>query len=342
MPDRVMADALPYVIWTHDEHGDVDYFNRQWVEYTGKDLDGTRAEGAASFVHPADREELVRLFATARERGQPVEASYRLRRHDGTYRWHLARVVPLRRSGDRVTHWVGTALDIDEQRRSEVERAYLANAGKILGTSLDLDRTLQDVARMVVPELADWCTIDLLGSDGRLTRAAVAHVDPAKVALAEQLTEQTRPSPDDPHGAYAVIRSGEPEWFHDISDDLLAEATKDPELLATLRELGLRSSVCVPLVGRARALGALSLVTAESGRHYEARDVAFAEEVARRIAIAVENSQLFAAAEAARHAAQTIADDVIEQSRVVEAALAEMRRQRDAALAAIPFKPDDR
>lgn len=336
MPERALADALPYLVWIHDDHGTVDYFNRKWFEYTGSDLETVRAQGGASFVHPADRDEVVRLFSESRQTGQPLEASYRLRRHDGCYRWHLARVVPLHRDGERVTHWLGSALDIDDARRNDLERTYLADAGRVLGSSLDVAQTLKNVAQLVVPELADWCAIDLLGADGRLERAAVAHVDPTKVSLAWQLWERAPPSPDDPHGAYAVIRTGKPEWLPEITDALLVEATEDPDLLETLRALGLRSSVCVPLVAREQPFGALSLVAAESGRLYGERDVAFAEEVARRIAVAVENARLFAAAEDARRAAEAIAHDVIEQSRAAEAALVEMRRERDAALARVP------
>ena len=328
-----LADAMPHVVWTHDADGVVGYFNRAWVAYTGADLAAVRAHGAASFVHPDDHDRVVQLFTDARRLGTPLETTYRLRRHDGVYRWHLARMTPLRRDGARVTQWVGTAIDIDEARRGAVEKAYLADAGRVLGSSLDVKRTLADVAAMVVPELADWCAIDLRDETGAIERATVAHVDPAKVALAWDLWRRQPPRPDDPSGIAAVIRERRTEHLTDIPDELLVAATQDPDILATLRALGLRSSMCVPLIGRSAVLGALTLVAAESGRRYEARDLEFAEEVARRIAIAVENAQLYTTAQEARAAAEALAADVAEQSRAVQLALTAMRRERDQALA---------
>lgn len=329
---RELADAMPHIVWTHDADGLPEYFNRAWHAYTGRDLAAVLRDGAASFVHPADRDAVVALFAEARAAGAPVEATYRLRRHDGSHRWHLARVAPLQREGERVARWVGTAVDVDQQRRVDRQRAYLADAGRVLGSSLDVKQTLGDVARMVVPELADWCSIDLLRADGGLDRAAVAHVDPAKVSLAHEMQARMPPRREDPHGVYAVLGSGKTDWMREIPAALI-DAIPDDALREVVRALGLRSSMCVPLVGRSRTFGAITLVAAESERLYDESDVAFAEEVAGRIAIAIENAQLYAEVEGARRAAEAMAADIVAQSRAVEEALVEMRAERDAALA---------
>lgn len=331
-PSRQLTDALPHIVWINDERGTPIYFNRRWLDYTGLDHETTLREGAASAIHPDDRDNVVRSFGAAIERGVEAEAWYRLRRHDGVYRWHRGIVLPLEREHGRVTRWIGTATDADDERRMWDEQRFLAEASAILGTSLDVKQTLGDVGRLVVPRLADWFAIDLLGSDGRIERATVAHVDPTKVALAWEIWKRRPPRPDDPSGAYTVMRTRQPEHHEEIPDELLVQAIDDPELLGIFRGLGLRSSIVVPLVARDTALGTLTMVTAESQRRFGARDVRFAQEVALRISIAVDNARLYTEATRARAAAEAVASEVIEQSRSVEAALLAMRRERDEAL----------
>lgn len=333
---RLLADAIPHIVWTQDETGVANYFNRRWIEYTGLGLDETLKVGASDFVHPDDLPELLRLLRTSRERNESAEAWYRLRRHDGAYRWHRGRVVPLEQSGDRVTTWVGTATDADTERRLWEHHRFLAEASRVLGTSLDVSQTLADVAKLVVPSLADWCAIDLLTKEGRIERPAVAHVDPEKVALAWELWKRTPPSPDDAHGVYAVVRTRQPEYLPEISDELVTQSISDPEILAIVRGLGLRSSMCVPLVARDHVLGALSFVSAESKRLYTKRDLELAQELALRIAVAVDNARLYTEAMQARAAAEALTAGLIEQSHSVEAALLAMRKERDDALARLP------
>jgi PAS domain S-box-containing protein len=334
--EQSLADAVPHIVWIHDGDGVVQYFNRRWTEYTGLDLQQTLREGAQNVVHPDDRNEIVRLFSESREKQESIEAWYRLRAKDGSYRWHRAIVVPYERSNGRVTRWIGTASDRDNERRLFDEQRFLAEASSVLGTSLDVSQTLKDVAKLVVPHLADWCAIDLLTEDGGIERAAVAHVDPKKVELAQEIVRRQPPRPDDAHGVYAVLRQRKPEHLPEIPDALLVESIKDPELLQMMRDLGLRSSMCVPLVARGHALGALTLVTAESRRVYGERDLLFGEEFARRISIAVDNARLYTEATHARRVAEAMAADVIEQSKSVESALLQMRAERDAALARLP------
>jgi PAS domain S-box-containing protein len=342
---RQLADAMPIIVWTHGPDGRTTYLNATWAEYTGASRAESLLRGVGTFVHPDDLPEVERRAREAREPGAEqagFEASYRLRRHDGAYRWHIARVRPVH-EGDGsapVTTWVGTAMDVDDQRRAHDEQVFLASAAEVLGTSLDPARTLSDVARLVVPGLADWCAIDLLDDTGRLERVGVAHVDPSKVALAWEVWRRYPPQPADPLGPYAVLRARKPQLQREDPEAAIAEAVTDADLLALLRSLALKSWIIVPLVARDRALGTLTLVSAESGRRYEDRDVTFAAGVASRIAIAVDNARLYetatqlAAREGeARASAEAIAAAVVEQGRAVESALAKMRSERDAALA---------
>ncbi len=190
------------------------------------------------------------------------------------------------------------------------ERALLllAEAGALLHASLDPEATLSSVAQLVVPALADWCAIDLADDPPR--RVAVAHVDPEKVRFAEEVRRRWPDDPDAPHGVHHVLSTGETEWMGEIPEALLVASARDPEHLEVIRALGLRSYICVPLVARERVLGALSLVNAESGRLFTAGDVALAEDLARRAALAIDNARLFTEAEAARALAEQNADRV--------------------------------
>jgi GAF domain-containing protein len=189
--------------------------------------------------------------------------------------------------------------------RQTARLAFLADATTELARSLDYEATLQAVARLAVPTFADWCAIDLV-EDGRLHRLAVEHVDPAKVALAHELQERYPPDPDAPTGPWNVMRTGRSELIHEITDEMLVAGAVDEEHLRIARDLKLRSAATVPLAARGRVLGVITWVSAESGRLYGADDLALAEDLAIRAAVAIDNSQLhsetLAAAERLQHA----------------------------------------
>ena len=183
--------------------------------------------------------------------------------------------------------------EITELKRVEVSQGLLAQTGIVLGDSLGYETRLKNIARLMVPDLADWCAIDLGTADGPLQRLVVVHVDQAKVELAHELQRRYPPHPDDRSGIYEVLRTGQSQFIADIPDALLEASISDPEQLALARRLGLKSAMIVPMVARGRTLGAMSLVWAESGRHYSRSDLMLAEELARRAALALDNAQLY-------------------------------------------------
>jgi PAS domain S-box-containing protein len=188
--------------------------------------------------------------------------------------------------------WIGYALDLTERKRDEAALRFLADAGDLLSESLDYEQTLQRLAELVVPRLADWCSVVVM--DGaELRNMAVAHSDPRKVALVRSLQDEYPPDLEAETGAPAVIRSGRSEYLATIPDELLVAAAPDERLLGILRELELRSLITAPLTARGRTFGAISLVFAESGRTYTQRDVELAEDLAHRAALAIDNARLF-------------------------------------------------
>jgi PAS domain S-box-containing protein len=200
---------------------------------------------------------------------------------------------------------IGIAELYQAQRRLAEDHRFVAQASELLASSLDYETTLANLATLAVPHFADWCTIDMVAEDGSIERLTVAHVDPEKVRWAHELAERYPPNPHAQFGVPNVIRTQQAEFFTEIPAELLREATVDtPELFDILQELGLKSSMCVPLVARDRALGAITFVSAESGRRYAEADLATAQDLARRAAISVDNARLFREAEGSRYHAQ--------------------------------------
>jgi PAS domain S-box-containing protein len=211
---------------------------------------------------------------------------------EGNLKRFLNNLTGVVENGLLVRAW-GTQTDVTERRRAEEAQRFLAEASDMLSSSLDYRETLSSVARLVVPTLADWCVVDVLDENGSLERLAVEHPDPGKVALVRKLQERYPPDPDEPSGVYQVLRSGEPEMMAEIPEEFLEAAAVDAAHREILRELGLRSYMVVPLVARARTLGAISMIAAESGRRYGQADLALAQELARRAALAVDNARLY-------------------------------------------------
>ena len=179
---------------------------------------------------------------------------------------------------------------IEEAHRAR--REFLARAGEALVSSLDYRTTLATVARLAVPELADWCSVELLEPGATSpSQVAVVHTDPRKVQLARDLVERYPPDPNARVGVPQVIRSGKAQLYTEIPAALLEAGAVDPEHLRLIRELRLESAMIVPLRHRDRPLGAMSFVYADSGRRYTESDLAFAEDFARRAALAIENAQ---------------------------------------------------
>lgn len=187
--------------------------------------------------------------------------------------------------------------DITERRRAEEAQRILVEAGTVLASSLDFHQTLASLVQLIVPRLADWCLIDLLESDGSLRQTAVAHVDPKKAQLARDLRRRYPPDPDEPHVIWRVLRSGRAEYLSAIPD--LALVSRDRRTYDLLRQLGTESHMVVPLIARGRTIGVISLIAGPSGRRYHADDLALAEELARRAALAIDNGRLYHEAQAA-------------------------------------------
>ncbi len=181
--------------------------------------------------------------------------------------------------------------DIEDRKRAEEAHRFLDEVTSILAASLDYDETLASVARLAVPRIADWAAVDMLEADGSFRRVAVAHADSVKAAVADELGRIRRTSIRDRAGPGAVVRTGRPLLVERVTDEtLLRELGARPDLLGACRRLGLASAMTVPLSARGKVRGAISFISAGSGRRYGPPDLAFAQELSHRAGHAVENA----------------------------------------------------
>jgi PAS domain S-box-containing protein len=242
---------------------------------------------------PLTLDELPSARALRGERPEPllVRSTFR---PTGRVRWLLHKATPVFGDDGSLVLAVNVIEDLTDEKRAELAQRLLAEAGRELASSLDYQQTLQRVARLAVPELADWCGVSIRGAGDVLEQVAVAHVDPGKVALARELGQRYPTRLDNPSGAAQVIRTGRSQLVPVITDEVLAASAATPGQLALIREIGMRAAIIVPLAIPGREpFGTLSLVMAESGRALDEEDVAVAEELGRRAAIAVENARLY-------------------------------------------------
>ena len=182
----------------------------------------------------------------------------------------------------------------DSAKAGRRRLAFLAETTDLLSESLDYERTLGEVVRQAVPDLADWCAIQTFDVDGTSLRLEVAHADPDRVRELRELTERYPPSLLDPSQPLArVLRTGEPLRISKVSEEMLKAAARSEEHLEHIRSLGLRSAIIVPLKARGRTFGALTMAMADSGRRYRAPDLEFVEQLARSVATALDNARLF-------------------------------------------------
>jgi PAS domain S-box-containing protein len=267
-------------------------------------------------LHPDDRERADRIVRQALdpEGGGEYRTEYRtVGLTDGVERWLAARGQAFFEEG-RAYRFIGTVLDITERKRAEEERdlllareqlarveavrarrrlALLAAAGTTLSASLDFEATLEGIARLAVPELADWCLLDILEEDGSVNQLAAAHADPARESLLRELLGYRRFGEDAPGTVARVLRTGHSILIPEASDALLAERATGEEHLGVLRRLGVCSVMSVPLLARGRTLGAMTLVSSDPERRYGEEDLSLAEGLAYRCALAVDNARLY-------------------------------------------------
>ncbi len=244
-------------------------------------------------IHPDDRTHVLKAIENTLQQGKVHHIEYRIVWPDGSVHWLESRGRVFHDSDGQPLRMIGICSDVTERKQLEQALRFLAESSKSLSTLVDYKSTLQSIATLSVPHFADWCAVDMLEADGTVQRLAVAHADPAKLAIAEELYRRYPPRPDAEHGAMRVLRSGEAELVTEIPDAMLVGIAQDETHLSMLRQLSLSSFMCVPLRVKDNVLGAVTFAGAESGRRYNDSDLAMATDLAHRAAIAIQNALLY-------------------------------------------------
>jgi signal transduction histidine kinase len=290
-PGRPLSDAVlartPRLLGSWDE------WLRAYPD-TEADLGAMGYEAFAAIPVLGDGRVLAALSASFR---QPVS-------FDDATRTFLATL------GEQCGLALARAGAYEAERRAREASAFLAEASQLLAASLDYETTLRAVAAAVVPRLGDWCAVDIVLEPTTptwppvLERLAMVHQEPEKLSIAATLTARYPTDWSAESGMAAVVRDGTPLFLPVIEDALIEAGARDAEHLALLRALALSSIIVVPLIARGHTLGALTICHTESGRHYDAADLALAVNLAQRAALAVDSARLYRDAELARASAE--------------------------------------
>ena len=314
--DRAVAASSNGIIITDPNLPDapIIYVNPAFERTTGYSRDEVVGLNCR-FLQNGDRDQpAIEEVREAIGAGRECRVVLKNYKKDGTIFWNELYVSPVHDEEGRLTNFVGVQNDVTERKRVEEERdlllareqlaraesvksrrrlSLLAAAGTALASaSLDHGATLQKISRLAVPELADWCLVDLVDEEGVAGQAASAHADPEKEGLLREISERRGFGEDDPGSTARVLRTGRPVLVPEVSADALEEM-EDGERCRIIRELEPRSIIAVPLLARGRTLGAMTLVSSDPGRRYDEEDLSLAENLAYRCAQAVDNARLY-------------------------------------------------
>jgi PAS domain S-box-containing protein len=289
---RRILDTAHEGIWMVNATGETEYVNHRMAEILGYSIEEMLGRPLRDFMDADSRKEAERSWERRRQ-GIKEQHDIRFRRKDGSDLWALVSTSPTYDAHGQFQGALALITDITQRKRAEESLRFIVDASQVLASSLDYESTLRSVARLAVPALADWCAVNTLEDDGTVRLLAVVHSDPAKEQQASALLRRYPPDDADAGGLMQVIRSGRPELYPELPDELLAKGARDPEHLELLRGLKMQSALIVPMRARGRTLGAITLVSAESGRHYEQADLTLAEALARRATLAVDNALLY-------------------------------------------------
>jgi PAS domain S-box-containing protein len=294
---QVIIDALPALVSFVDTEERYRFASRAYQEWfgissrdaVGKTLSEVLGERAMTELQPYVDRVMAGEYVTF-EAVIPFNTGERI--VHANYSPHFS-------ESGKVEGFIALVTDITQQKRSEDWQRFLANATGVLASSMDYATTLQSVAQLSVPRIADYCVVYMADAEGALRRLAVAHVDPAKLELLAELERQFAMDRNAPLGPVQVLRTGVSELAPILSDTATEASAADPEYRAMARALNVRSAMTVPLRIRDEIMGVITFAITESGRAYTNEDVQRAEDLARRAAAAIENARLYSAAQEA-------------------------------------------
>lgn len=304
---RSVTDALPALVATTSVEGEIIDIDESYRQYTGLTLAQAQDWRNYQVIHPDDFEQAMVLWAEALASGEPLQNEMRLRRNDGTYRWHLMQAKPIRNRDGAIGRWVTVSVDIEDRKRAEARERYLAAITNSLVSPLESGDLLAEIARQAVPTLADVCTIGLFDETNQTVRVETATISEAERPFVEAIHLRAWRLHLDPARTIGEeITAGRPVCVPDATEAWARScAPRDDQVEAAL-SLAPRSLMCLPLLARGETIGIVTFATTVSKRPYVQADFDLFVEVASRLSIALDNRQLYeslqVAADDLRHA----------------------------------------
>jgi len=246
-----------------------------------------------SLIVPEDHRDELAVNMERLWRGERIEHWDTVRmRKDGTLVDVSLRISPIKDSYGEVIGASKVARDISQRKRTEEALKFLAEASASLATLLDRESALQHAAASMVPNFADWCVIYVIRPDGAIGAPASAHRDPAKQQLLREFLAEYPVDWESPSVTVQAWRTGHTQFIPQITEERLQKLGQNDRLKQALRKLDPRSVISVPMKIRERTIGVISFVQSDGGRPYAESDVPLAEDLARRVATAIDNAQL--------------------------------------------------
>ncbi len=305
---RLAIGTARLALWEWDIVDDQIRWSRELEERIG--LEPSESIGSfqefLALIHVDDRGNVERLFKQCLEDRSPLQAEFRMRQSDGTFRWLMTTAHVSTDKNDSPTQMIGVELDItdrkvaeEQDKRQAEDSRFLSEAGETLASSLNLEETLSSVTRLAVPALADWAFIDVLDDQGISRRIKVAHGDPSHHELAARVARFPANCDVMAHTPARALFKGESLLISEFTDERIVQSAQNAEHEDVIRNIAPRSLIVVPLIARNLSFGALTLVTAQSNRRFGTRELSLVEELARRCAVAIDNARLFEAGQQA-------------------------------------------
>jgi PAS domain S-box-containing protein len=265
--------------------------------YKPEEIQGT---GPAAYLHPDDLPRFIEHFTSLLQKpGEQVTLEYRVKHKNGSWAWIEATGSNYLHDPD-IQALVGNFRNITRRKQVEEQQRLLNAASEKLVSSLDHQITLQEIAQLLVPSMADYCRIALLDNQQQIKEIVVNHIDPEKIALVRQLYEQYKDRANSSYGLQRLLETGQPELLSVVTPEIIAPlAQENPGVLPVINALALTSYMGTPLIARDRVIGAITLSSVQPQRHYTHEDLTFAQELAHRIALTLDNTRLYQEAQKA-------------------------------------------
>jgi len=286
---RGFGETAPQLIWVSRPDGFVEFWNRRMIDFTGVTPDPHTGIDWARVLHPDDALPARDAYAHALAHGTSFEFQYRLRRHDGAYRWYLARAEPMRDAGGTPIRWFGSATDIEERKRSEDAMALLLDATMIIAGEREIDATLAAVSELVAREFAETCAVFRPRGDGRFGNPILSSRDPEREQTVRAMIRRYPPRGMDP--MRTVMDRGEARLIPHVSEADRRAIAQDEHQLALLDRLAVSSIIMTPLSARGQAFGVLHVSRYGDSPPFDAQDLRTAQLLAGRLAGAMDEAQ---------------------------------------------------